>query len=146
MKAIFSALSLLAALSVSNAQSTGKETITYNPIYDNGSTSLSTLACAQWAKDNNFKTLSDVPGYPFVGGSSAAANGNTANCGECFSITDPQTDETIFFTVVDAAGTGVVLSFAAFNNVTDGQGAQLGSFQGIIDGVEVTPGKCQAEA
>lgn len=140
----FSAVSFLAALAVSNAQSTGTETVTYNPIYDNGSLNLSTTACAQWAKDNNFKTLSDVPNFPYIGASSIVANGNVANCGQCSSITDPETDETIFVTVVDAAGTGYVLSFAALNNVTDGQGANLGSFQGIIDGVFVSSESCSA--
>ena len=92
---------------------------------------MSTLACSSWAAKNNYKTLKDVPNFPYVGGAYVAP----ANCGDCYSIFDEQTGKLIDVTVVDAAGTGFVISLAALNNVTNGNAVNLGSIQADVGSV-----------
>ena len=129
---IFTVLTVFAA-AVVHAKSIPTENVTYSNIYDNGAQSLSSLACAQWAKEKHYKTLSDVPGFPYVAGAPAVAYGHTKGCGEYYSIKNQHTHKIIRVTVVDASGSDFVLSSAAFNNVTDGKGSDVGSFKGIVN-------------
>lgn len=141
---VVSAVSIFAVLAISSVQGTTiplpLTKVTWNNIYDNGGQSLSSLACSQWASKNNFKTLSDVPGFPFVGGADVVNGTNTAQCGDCYTINDLQTGEAVSVTVVDAAGAGFVVSLEALNNVTNGEAMELGS---IAADVQQAPnGKC----
>lgn len=142
MKAIstFSALVILAISTVCSAQGVGLTKVTYNQFYDNGGQSLSALACSQWAAKNNYKTLSDVPNFPYVGGAYVVSGTSTGNCGDCYSIFDEQTGNLIDVTVVDAATTGFVISLEALNNVTDGNAIFLGSIQANVG--QVPNGQC----
>lgn len=144
MKALstFSALVALAISTSCSAQGFGSTRITYNVLYDNPGLSSSFLACSQWAAENNYTTLSDVPNFPYVGAANVVSATNTGNCGDCYSIFDERTGNLIDVTVVDATGTGFVISLQAMNDLTDGNSIFLDVVTAIVD--QVPNDQCQA--
>ena len=127
---VFSALFVLAVSAVCNAQ--GQERVTWSGAYGDPTLPLSGLACSQWAAENGYETLADVPGYPAVGGIVAVNGTNTANCGQCYLVLNEQEPYSTIFVAVDAAGAGIVTSLAAMNTLTNGQAEELGSITAFV--------------
>jgi len=67
-----------------------------------------------------------VPGYPLVGAIEKVEAWGSLSCGRCYRVTNKQGGQTINIIAVDHADTGLVLSLAALDKLTDGQGKVLG--------------------
>lgn len=112
---------------VSAATSALAVTAAYDTTYDTSSLSTLVLACSDGVNGlytKGYQTLGSVPNYPYVGAVETVAGWNSANCGKCYSVTYGST--TIKVTAVDHAASGFVLSLAALNALTGGQGVALG--------------------
>ena len=70
--------------------------ITWDPVYDQGTQSLSTVACSDGSNGmltKGYNLFGDLPTFPNIGGSSVVADWNSPNCGsphftEFGSVTD----------------------------------------------------------
>ncbi|RPB10232.1 Cerato-platanin [Morchella conica CCBAS932] len=112
---------------VSAATSALAVTAAYDTTYDTSSLSTLVLACSDGVNGlytKGYQTLGSVPGFPNVGAVETVAGWNSANCGKCYNVTYGST--TIKVTAVDHAASGFVLSLAALNTLTGGQGVALG--------------------
>lgn len=108
-------------------------TVSYDPKYDVGTTSLNTVACSDGTnglEHQGFTTFGSVPGFPNIGGSPTIAGWNSPNCGQCYELQyQPATGgapKSIYVTAMDAAPGGFNIALQAMNLLTDGQAQQLG--------------------
>ena len=116
--------------------------VSYDTVYDNAAGSMSTVACSDGSNGlitkYGYKTFDAVPGYPNIGGSSTIPSWNAATCGQCFKVT--YKDKSIFVTALDTSPTGLNLSKAAMNKLTNNQATQLGRVTANMKKVDVS--KC----
>ncbi|RPA92651.1 Cerato-platanin [Choiromyces venosus 120613-1] len=104
-------------------------TAAYDTTYDTSSLSTLSLACSDGPNGlytKGYQTLGALPGFPHVGAIETIAGWNSPNCGKCYKVTYTATGASINIIGVDVATSGIVLSLAALNELTGGQGQQLG--------------------
>ena len=132
---------VLAALALPLLAHAASASISYDQTYDNGSQSTLALACSDGANGlaAEFPTLGAFPGFPRVGAASAVAGWNSASCGKCFRLAYGR--QSLYFTAADHAGavggteSAFVVSLAALNKLTNGQGAAVGRVTGTAQEV-----------
>ncbi|OJA15474.1 hypothetical protein AZE42_06351 [Rhizopogon vesiculosus] len=103
------------------------ETLSYDTNYDNGSLSLSSVACSDGAnglETKGYTTLSSLPQFPNVGGVYTVTGYNSAACGSCYEVTFG--NNTVAILAVDVSKTGFTVSQAAMNTLTGNLAAELG--------------------
>lgn len=108
------------------AQST-TTTLSYDNNYDNGSLSLSQVACSDGPnglETKNYTTLDSLHNFPNVGGVYTVSGWNSPQCGACYAVTYSNT--TVNILAVDASKTGFTVSEAAMNALTGNQAVVLG--------------------
>ena len=70
--------------------------VTWDPVYDDGTRSLSTVACSDGTNGlltKGYAVFKDLPTFPNIGGSSVVESWNSPNCGSpSFTQFDPMTD------------------------------------------------------
>lgn len=125
--------SLLASLSlIALPTSTLAVTLAYDTVYDNASGSLATVACSDGANGlltRGFTTFGSLPKFPHIGAAAAVEGWNSKNCGTCWKLTytnAAKVTRSINVLAIDHAGAGFNVALAAMNELTGGQGTQLG--------------------
>ena len=61
-------------------------TVSYDPKYDQGSTSLSTVACSDGSNGmmtKGYTNFSSLPSFPYIGGADVIDGYDSSRCGEC---------------------------------------------------------------
>lgn len=107
-------------------------TVAYDTAYDNASQSLATVACSDGPNGlltAGFTTFGSLPHFPHIGAAAAVAGYNSPNCGTCWQLTYTNTkgvQKHINVIAVDHAGAGFNIALGALNELTGGQGVQLG--------------------
>ena len=107
-------------------------TVAYNPAFDNAAGSLNDVACSDGPnglETRNYTTFGSLPKFPHIGGAAAVAGWNSPNCGTCWELTytNAQNQTTsINVIAIDRAGDGFNIALTALNELTGGQGTQLG--------------------
>jgi Cerato-platanin len=107
-------------------------TVSYDTRYDNGGSSLTSVACSDGANGlitRGFNTFKDLPSFPHIGGAQAVAGWNSPNCGTCWQLayTNAQgMTNTINVLAIDVAQSGSNIALSAMNELTGGNAAQLG--------------------
>ncbi|CAN9353088.1 unnamed protein product [Alternaria alternata] len=103
-------------------------TVSYDTGYDDGSRSLTALACSDGANGlitkYNWQTQANVAGFPRIGGYMGVAGWNSPQCGTCYGVT--YNGKTVYVLAVDHAAQGFNLAKAAMDELTNGQAAALG--------------------
>ncbi|KAI4675732.1 uncharacterized protein J4E88_007767 [Alternaria novae-zelandiae] len=103
-------------------------TVSYDTGYDDGSRSLTSLACSDGSNGlitkYNWQTQANVAGFPKIGGYMGVAGWNSPQCGTCYGVT--YNGKTIYVLAVDHAAQGFNLAKAAMDELTNGQAAALG--------------------
>ncbi|KAH9857545.1 immunomodulatory protein [Lenzites betulinus] len=102
-------------------------TLSYDQAYDNGSSSLATVACSDGANGmltKGFSTFGSLPHFPNIGGAAAVAGWNSAQCGTCWQLT--YNGKSITVLAIDHADAGFNIALGAMNTLTNGQATQLG--------------------
>lgn len=112
----------------------------FDTTYDNASGDMNTVSCSDGSNGlaARFPTFGNVPTFPNIGGASAIAGWNDANCGTCWSLT--YEGATIFVTAVDHADDGFNLSQEALNTLTDGRATEVGTVD--VTAVQVDKSAC----
>ena len=104
----------------------------WDPKYDNPKGDTKTLACSDLA--SRYPRFGDFPSFPYIGAAFDIREPNSPNCGKCWKMTNMITHKTIFFTAVDSAKSGFVLSQHAHD--------VLNSLNCTIEAVSVDPRFC----
>ncbi|KAF5354586.1 hypothetical protein D9758_011211 [Tetrapyrgos nigripes] len=115
---------------------TGAVQLQYDNHYDDGSASLTTVACSDGVNGLitrfGFQTLGAIPRFPHIGAAAAVAGWNSPNCGTCWKLTYTNGNgktTSINVLAVDHAGTGFNIAQAAMDELTGGQAVALGNVQ-----------------
>ena len=126
--ALTSALLSLAALC--NAQIQIITQATFSSKYDCASSPPTNFTCSS-SLEPTFPTCESIPLYPAIGGYSGIAASDFASpeCGTCWHLQDQETGVSVYFTAVDTAEEGFVLSEETFRALT---GAGIGAVAQIF--------------
>ncbi|PLN81007.1 Cerato-platanin-domain-containing protein [Aspergillus taichungensis] len=105
--------------------------VSYDPKYDVGSTSLTQVACSDGVNGlitEGFTTFATVPGFANIGGAPTIPGWNSENCGKCYQLhyQAGKIDKSIYVTAVDSAPGGFNIALTAMNKLTNGLAEQLG--------------------
>lgn len=127
----FTSLFVSAAAAVLGAA----ETLQYDPAYDMGSSSLTTVACSDGPNGlitKGFTTFSSLPTFPNIGAFAQVEGWDSASCGTCWQVTytssDGTTSQTLNVLAVDHAGDGLInVSEEAMNTLTGGNAVAFGA-------------------
>jgi len=115
------------------------DTVQYDPTYDNGNQSLSTVACSDGANGlmtKGFSTFSSLPSFPNISATAAVSGWNSTQCGSCWQLS--YNGKSANVTAVDHADTGFVVSLETMNILTDGQGKFLGSIDAVVEQLDAS--------
>ncbi|PLB40221.1 allergenic cerato-platanin Asp F13 [Aspergillus candidus] len=105
--------------------------VSYDPKYDVGGTSLSTVACSDGVNGlltEGFTTFDSVPGFANIGGAPTIPGWNSENCGKCYQLhyKAGKIDKSIYVAAIDSAPGGFNIALGAMNKLTNGLAEQLG--------------------
>ena len=100
--------------------------VTFDPVYDNPNGNTLSVACSNGPHGlvDKYPHFKNFPNFPYLGGAFDTKWGS-ANCGKCWKLTDKKTKRFIYFTAIDAAGSGFNIgkkAFIALNGGTVGAG------------------------
>jgi hypothetical protein len=109
-------------------------TLSYDPVYDVSSTSLSVVACAGVLQSHGYTTFGSLPTFPNIGGAPQITGWGSAYCGTCWNITytnpsNPWVTTSVIATAIDVgdpAREGYNLSQETMDALTCGKAVQLG--------------------
>lgn len=113
---------------------TSAVSVAYDTVYDNAKGSMATVACSDGENgllSRGFATFGSLPKFPRIGGAVAVTGWNSSSCGTCWKLTYNKPkggSKTINVLAIDVGGSGAGfnIALAAMNELTDGNGAQLG--------------------
>lgn len=101
--------------------------VSYDPKYDVGGTSLNEVTCSNGENGlvtKGFTTFNSLPTFPRIGGAPTIVNWNDPNCGKCYSL--QYKDQAVKVIAIDAAPGGFNIGVQAMNLLTNNQAEQLG--------------------
>jgi len=115
---------------------------TYSEYYDRRNGLVKDLACAGGPHGflKHYKKFGEIPHFPFIGGTFTVKT-DSPNCGECWKLTNAETNVSIFIIFVDTSHqiNAYNISETAYKKLN---GGKLGnSFLAIIP-VKVPPSNC----
>lgn len=115
--------------------------VTYDPVYDNRSGSLNTVACSNGENGlitRGFTTFGSLPSFPRIGGAFAVPGWNSPNCGSCWRLT--YRGRSINVLAIDHASNSFNIAQRAMDILTLNQSTSLG----VIDATfaRVNPSNC----
>ena len=110
--------------------------VSYDTKYDNGATPLSTVACGGGSNGlmaQGYTDFASVRGFPYIGGADIVDGYNSIRCGECWKLEyhKPPVDDVIYIVLVDSAENGWSVSSPAMDDLTYGQGEELGRVDAV---------------
>lgn len=139
--------------------------IRYDTVYDNSSTSLSTVACSDGTNGlltKGYNTFGSLPDFPYIGAAAAVEGYDSANCGSCWKLTytpsgngtataagngttstygdDDSVSYSVVLLAVDHADEGFNVAQEALDELTGGMAEELGTVQAIVQ--QVDAGEC----
>lgn len=116
-----SALSFLAIL----APLAQAVTLSYDPGYSQGDRSLNVVSCSDGSNGlinrYGWQKQSDIPRFPYIGGSSDIAGWNSPSCGTCYSVEYAPTGKKVFILAIDHVAQGLNVAQKAMDDLTNGQ-------------------------
>ncbi|ORY67399.1 eliciting plant response-like protein [Pseudomassariella vexata] len=116
-------LSLLSLAAASQAI-----TVAYDTGYDDGSRSLTAVACSDGANGlitrKGWQTQGAIPKFPYIGAAEAVSGYNSPNCGTCWALS--YNGKTINILAIDHAAAGFNIALDAMNDLTNGQAVAVG--------------------
>ncbi|KXG49514.1 Cerato-platanin [Penicillium griseofulvum] len=108
-----------------------KVSISYDPKYDIGTSSLNTVSCSNGIYGlitQGYTDFASLPTFPNIGGAITIPGWNSPNCGKCYTLhySNGRTDKSINILAVDAAPGGFNIGLQAMNTLTNGMAVELG--------------------
>ncbi|PFH53558.1 hypothetical protein AMATHDRAFT_1210 [Amanita thiersii Skay4041] len=127
----FTTLTSLVLLCASSQATTA--TLAYDPVYDDGGHSLSTVTCSNGPYgllNRGFTNFASLPNFPNIGAASVVTGWTSDKCGSCWQLTytPPRGPKrSIYMLAIDGApGGGFVTGLRAMNYLTNNRAIQLG--------------------
>ncbi|KAN0141236.1 Cerato-platanin domain containing protein [Lactarius tabidus] len=120
MKLTSTLISLAALVSVTYADI---QPVRPNSYYDNGATSMNSVACSNGVNGlvtKGYPTFGSLPNFPHIGSSFAVGGWNSTECGSCWELTYAPNGITIYIVALDTVYSGFGVSDDAMNTLTDG--------------------------
>ena len=109
--------------------------VSYDTKYDNGATPLSTVACGGGSNGlmaQGYTDFASVPGFPHIGGADIVDGYNSIRCGQCWRLVyEDNVKDVIYIILVDSAENGWSVSSPAMDDLTYGQGEELGRVDAV---------------
>lgn len=96
---------------------------TWSSKYDNPNGKTDALACSSLAPE--YPEFHNFPDFPFIGAAFDIHGLQSSNCGRCWRLINTFTHKRIYFTAVDSAKSGFVLSKHAFFALGGGTSATI---------------------
>ncbi|KAI9373848.1 Cerato-platanin-domain-containing protein [Aspergillus egyptiacus] len=127
-------------------QSTGTTSLSYDPKYDIGSTSLTTVACSDGdfgLLTEGYTTFGSLPSFYRIGGAPTVSGWGSNKCGACYEISYTSATgqvNSMVVTAVDAAPGGFNVGVQAMDQLTGGRAQELGRVD--VSFSEVGRGRC----
>lgn len=120
-------------------------TISIEKKFDEGSTSLNTVACSDGSNGlikKGFSTFNSLPKYPLIASAPTVKGWNSPKCGQCYQLYyhNGKIEQTLNVLAVDAGPAGFNLGSKAMEKLTHGEGEQKGRVQASY--VEIDQSKC----
>ena len=116
-----SALSLLSIL----APLASAVTLSYDNGYSDGGRSLNVVSCSDGSNGlitrYGYQKQSDIPRFPYIGGSSDIAGWNSPSCGQCYSLEYAKTGKKVFILAIDHVAQGFNVAQKAMDELTNNQ-------------------------
>lgn len=116
-----SALSLLSVL----APLASAVTLSYDNGYSDGGRSLNVVSCSDGSNGlitrYGYQKQSDIPRFPYIGGSSDIAGWNSPSCGQCYSLEYAKTGKKVFILAIDHVAQGFNVAQKAMDELTNNQ-------------------------
>ncbi|CAG7953730.1 unnamed protein product [Penicillium olsonii] len=104
--------------------------VSYDPKFDIGTTSLSTVTCSDGSNGLLTAGYTDFASLPIarIGGAPTVAIWNSPNCGACYKLhySNGKVDESITVIAIDSAPGGFNIGKGAMDLLTNNQAEQLG--------------------
>lgn len=108
-------------------------TLSYDAGYSDSSRSLSVVACSNGPNGLitrfGWTRQSQIPRFPYIGGSGDIKSWNSPSCGTCYSVKYAPTGRTIFVLGIDVAASGLNVATEAMDDVTNGNAVMLGRIE-----------------
>ncbi|OCK80793.1 heat-stable 19 kDa antigen precursor [Lepidopterella palustris CBS 459.81] len=103
-------------------------TVSYDKGYDDGSRSMTAVACSDGANGlitkYGWQTQGAIPVFPYIGGYQGVAGWNSDQCGTCWSLT--YNSKTIYVLAIDHTLNGFNIAEEAMNDLTNNNAEQFG--------------------
>ncbi|PPJ54617.1 hypothetical protein CBER1_06189 [Cercospora berteroae] len=108
--------------------------ITYDAGYDDPTRPLTAIACSTGPNGlmttHNWYFQSEIPSFPFMGGSADIEAWNSEFCGQCYQVT--YGENTIYVLGIDRSARGLNLSKAAMDALMRGLVVQEGTLDAVV--------------
>jgi hypothetical protein len=118
---------------------TSTTSVSFDPIFDDGSTSLDRVACSDGKNGlitRGFTTFASLPSFPNIGGAFKIAGWNSPECGTCWNLTYAVEGKTIgsvnILAIDTSEGEGFNIAEAAMNTLTGGEAVHDGVVKGVL--------------
>ena len=89
----------------------------WDPDYDNPNGDTKTHACSDLA--SRYPHFGNFPTFPYVGAAYDIQGDKSPNCGKCWELVNTIAHKSIYFTAIDSAQTGIVLSEHAYDTLNN---------------------------
>jgi hypothetical protein len=100
-------------------------TLSYDPGYSQGDRSLNVVSCSDGSNGlitrYGWSKQSDIPRFPYIGGSSDIAGWNSPSCGQCYSVEYAPTGKKVFILAIDHVAQGLNVAQKAMDELTNNQ-------------------------
>lgn len=100
-------------------------TLSYDPGYSQGDRSLNVVSCSDGSNGlitrYGYQKQSDIPRFPYIGGSSDIAGWNSPSCGQCYSLEYALTGKKVFILAIDHVAQGFNVAQKAMDDLTNNQ-------------------------
>ncbi|KAL4793318.1 Cerato-platanin-domain-containing protein [Aspergillus venezuelensis] len=117
---------------ISARQTTGSSTLSYDPQYDIGTNSLSTVSCSDGdfgLLTEGYTTFASLPSFPRIGGAPPITGWNSNKCGTCYQVTWTSAtgaSNSIIVTGIDQSPGGFNVGQQAMDLLTGSRAVELG--------------------
>lgn len=126
------ALTLAAPSGLERRQSSGSSTLSYDPRYDVGGTSLNDVSCSTGdfgLITEGFTNFQSLPTFPLIGGTPTIAGFNSPQCGACYEVSYTSATgarNSITMIGIDASPGGFNVGQRAMDQLTGNRAVELG--------------------
>src|SRR5258708_2487430 len=96
--------------------------VTWDATYDNPEGNTNSVACSNgpYGLADKYPHFKNFPDFPYLGGA-FDTKFDSPNCGKCWKLINHKTRRIIYFTAIDAAGSGFNIGKEAFIDLNGGE-------------------------